>query len=395
MADPAQLSDKADVLYNRLISADSPSSPGQKRVAGYKRNFSQADFQEFTDDTGATLPELLVLVQELQDHCLVRAAKLGGQLCWSTRPRHAAKAIRTLTEDDRMLYTHVEESREGGIWVKEIKKRANLPPNLVQKALDKLEKRHLIKSIKTVKSPVQKTYMLWHLAPSDDVTGGSFFDAGDLDESLIEELSNLIVFHVRMQSWVDSRPRRIKKEITISDDEDDTSATAQSKATKKRKRRDTNDIEDAGAPKRRSRYHDPETDQPVTQQAYPAYSYSYPTVNLIHQFLTTTGAIRASKAQQLTVAEIQSLIDVLVWDEKLEKIGDGYRTVRGVKFKPPNRPDDEGETETRELGNGLTQAPCGKCPVFDLCEEGGPVNARSCVYYTEWLSGAAAKEQPL
>jgi DNA-directed RNA polymerase III subunit RPC6 len=36
---------------------------------------------------------------------------------------------------------------------------------------------------------------------------------------------------------------------------------------------------------------------------------------------------------------------------------------------------------------GQTQAPCGTCPQFNFCEEGGPVNADSCSYFTDWLSG--------
>ncbi len=36
-------------------------------------------------------------------------------------------------------------------------------------------------------------------------------------------------------------------------------------------------------------------------------------------------------------------------------------------------------------GNAYTEVPCGRCPVFNLCEQGGPINASSCVYFQEWL----------
>jgi len=36
-------------------------------------------------------------------------------------------------------------------------------------------------------------------------------------------------------------------------------------------------------------------------------------------------------------------------------------------------------------GNGLTEVPCGRCPVFELCEEGGPVSPANCVYFDQWL----------
>jgi DNA-directed RNA polymerase III subunit RPC6 len=38
---------------------------------------------------------------------------------------------------------------------------------------------------------------------------------------------------------------------------------------------------------------------------------------------------------------------------------------------------------------GWSQAPCGSCPVFDFCKEGGPVGPSGCEYYGEWLKRAA------
>lgn len=48
------------------------------------------------------------------------------------------------------------------------------------------------------------------------------------------------------------------------------------------------------------------------------------------------------------------------------------------------------ETDTM----GLTEAPCGICPSFEFCKEGGPVNPQECVYYGEWLAaGTIANEE--
>jgi DNA-directed RNA polymerase III subunit RPC6 len=38
---------------------------------------------------------------------------------------------------------------------------------------------------------------------------------------------------------------------------------------------------------------------------------------------------------------------------------------------------------------GWSEAPCGSCPVFDFCKEGGPVGPTGCEYYGEWLKRAA------
>ena len=370
----AGLSEESENLYAALIAA------AQASPEGLRKAFFQNDLQ--TTSNIASANELMTLVAELSSHNLIRTLKSQGSLCWATRPRDAARAVSLLSGDEKLLYTNVEDTHVKGIWIKELKKRSGVPAANVQKLLNKLESSHLIKSIKNVRAPAQKTYMLYHLAPSDDVTGGSFFDAGDLDESLIEELSNLIIFHVRMQSWAEAKPaKRVKREaapITIDvddDDEDDESRRKRRKTSAKNAvatgHATNHDIEDAG----------------VRQLAFPAYTRAYPTAAAIHSFITTTDAIRAAKAQQLSVAEIQGVIDVLVWDDKLEKVGAGYRTVRGVSFKPPGFGGDEEEEEEDGNGNGSTQVPCARCPVFDICEEGGPVNPGNCVYFDEWLGG--------
>ena len=44
-------------------------------------------------------------------------------------------------------------------------------------------------------------------------------------------------------------------------------------------------------------------------------------------------------------------------------------------------PDEEGVGP----GDGLSQMPCGRCPVADDCRIGGVVNPDDCVYLKEWL----------
>ncbi|KAK0255461.1 34-kDa subunit of RNA polymerase III (C) [Friedmanniomyces endolithicus] len=379
MAIPAKLSEECDALYTQLLAAATNSEEGLKKV------FFQNDIQRLLSDTAKSANNLLPVLQELQNHGLIRASRLQGAMCWSTRPRGAAEHIQKLSTNERALYEYVEDAHTKGIWMKDLKRRSGIEEGKVQKAMAKLEGARLVKVIRNVRAPAQKTYMLFHLVPSDDVTGGSFFDAGDLDESLIEEVANLIVFHVRMSSWVEQKVPRSKPQHSI-EGEGDTVAGAESDA-KKRKR--TADIEDS-APARKHRSRREDRDMIMTQLAWPADSHEYPSAANIHDFVTTSDVIRASKAQQLSVAEIQGVIDILVWDDKLERVGSGYRTVRGVSFRPPGFVDEDEEDEDGEgEGNGLTQAPCGRCPVFDLCGQGGPVNAGNCEYFTEWLRHGA------
>lgn len=382
------IANASDALYIK-VSAVSTDDDGLR-----SHTFAQDDLLRIGEIESAR--DLMPLIQHLTNHGLFRTVRWNGKLGWTARPREAAKQIIALDRDEKTIYEIIEEAHTAGIWTRDIKKKTSVAQNVVGKALTKMEKGNLIKSIKSIKAPAQRTYMLAHLTPNEDVTGNSFFDGGDLDESFRDELMNLIVFWVRMQSWAEGgkkKKSRAKPHSLVGEDhptdaiviEDDIHLAG------KRKRDDMDDDDDMLRPKFRSTAFptlDPTTHH--SQLIYPSGSHTYPTATTIHQFLTSSDAIKPTKAASLTVPEIQACIDVLIWDDKLEKIHNpdgiewGYRTVRGVTFKPPG----SSSFDLEDLGrgrNGLTDAPCGRCPVFDVCSDEGPVNAAECVYFDQWL----------
>lgn len=384
------VADKADALY-QAVSLNSMDEHGART-----NHFDQESLLKLGELS--TAQDLMPLINFLSRHGLFRTVKLKGKLAWTARPREAAKKIITLDRDEKSIYECIEEAHTDGIWTKDIRRKTQVTATLITKTLGKFEKSNLIRSIKSVKSPIQKTYILAHLTPNEDVTGNSFFDSGDLDESFRDELMNLIVFWVRTQSWAEggkkkkSRPKAITEDaandaIVIEDDGD-----AAGGGGKKRKRDADDDGDDPLTTHARPKFRstattlDPETHH--SQLIYRSGTHTYPTATAIHKFLTSSDAIKPTKAASLTVPEIQGCIDVLIWDDKLERIQNsdgiewGYRTVRGVTFKPPGATFD---IEEAGKGNALTDAPCGRCPVFDVCEEGGPVNAGECVYFDAWL----------
>jgi DNA-directed RNA polymerase III subunit RPC6 len=364
----SKLSEEATNLH------DATFANAKTSTEGVNKSFAQ---RELMDLSGITEPgELIRIVQELVRHQLFRTLKAERTLYWSPRSREVASQLSSLDNDERLIYEAIENSETTGIWLKRLKQNTGVAPGNVNKIIKKLESSQLIKSIKSVKSPAQRIYMLFHLAPAEDVTGGSFFDSGDLDEGLVEELGNLIVFHVRSQSWVEVKPTRSRHESNGTPI--DVDAEDAEKSGSKRKRNSTGG-EVAPPAKKRSIQNEPM----ITQVAFPAGSRGYPTADSIHNFITNSNAIRESKAASITIREVQEILNVLVWDEKLEKVGNGFRTVLGVKFRPPGSFDADGIEDI--VGNGLTEAPCGRCPVFDLCAPGGPINAGNCVYFDQWL----------
>ncbi|KAI5356530.1 putative RNA polymerase Rpc34, winged helix-like DNA-binding domain superfamily [Septoria linicola] len=379
----------SEELY-KVIMSQSQDDNGSFTVT-----FTQEQLLEHAPPSIADKKELLPIIRYLTSQSLFRTLNTKEKgLSWSIRPREAAKAIRGLDKDEKMIYEIIEASHNTGIWIKSIKNKMNgLAQAVVQKVVKNLESQRLIKPVRSVKAPAQRVYMLQHLVPSEDVTGNSFFDAGDLDESFRDELLNLIIFYVKSNSWVEAE--RTKKKSHKSSKKDSSAAkedailiedTNDSSAGQKRKR--PTDIEDlAVKPHQYRRTHNfSEADFP--QLMHRAGIHHYPTAEDIHSFIITSDALTATKSASLTVPEVQGCLDVLGWDDRLEKIWNpsdgtwGYRTKRGVTFRPPGQSYD---IEEEAVGTGLTQTPCGRCPVFEVCKEGGPINPQSCVYFDQWL----------
>lgn len=381
----------AEELYKTVMSQS------QDEKGGFTVVFTQQELFEIAPESVTDKKDMLPLIKYLTGQHLFRTLKTADRgLGWSVRPREAAKAIKALDKDERMVYEVIEASHTTGIWLKSIKNKLNgIAQPVVAKITKTLESQRLIKPVKSIKAPAQRVFMLFHLVPSEDVTGNSFFDAGDLDESFRDELLNLIVFWVRSQSWAEGERKRHrrkssnKKEIVPREDAIVIEEPANEIAvTGQKRKRPATDIEELSVKPRYQRSHkfDPETD--FAQLTYRAGTESYPTAEKIHIFLTSSDAIKATKSASLTVQEVQGCLDVLVWDDKLEKVWNvedgnwGYRTRRGVTFRQPGQTFD---IEENAVGTGLTQAPCGRCPVFDVCRDGGPVNPQTCVYFDAWL----------
>jgi DNA-directed RNA polymerase III subunit RPC6 len=405
MATDTAVPKECEALYNRCKELATASEDGWRKI------FTQNELLELCDSdplqnikSGDTLLPLVINLTTNKLFLTVRAT--GGTSNWSLRRESIAKTLRGLTRDECMVYEIIENTYMNGIWIKNIKKRSGINDGKsMEKLIAKLVRLSLIKTVKNVKAPAQKTYMLYNLAPSDDVTGGSFYDQGDLDESLVDQLSNVIVFHVRMASWVERRRKKIKMEEKDDGDLAEVNQVETTKSKGKKRKRDSEaqpvDIEDLIQPRKNRSYkhtHDPETEPDMNNSTWllhPADEHEYPTAKSVHEWIIGNTFLADEKARTVSVDEIQNIINVLVWDGKLEECGNGYRTVRGVQPFDPGRKkpgeedgvEDVGREEKR--GNGLTEMPCGRCPVLHDCAPGALISPASCVYFEEWLNDGA------
>ncbi|CAN3502788.1 DNA-directed RNA polymerase III subunit RPC6 [Diutina catenulata] len=136
--------------------------------------------------------ELLKLGQELVDSKLVKLIKQGDDLKMQVVSVTEATKISNMSGDEAMVYQHIEASGREGIWTKTLKIKTNLNAIVVNRCLKVLENQRYIKSVKSVKHPTRKIYMLYNLQPSTDVTGGPWFTDSELDTEFIDSLLSLI-----------------------------------------------------------------------------------------------------------------------------------------------------------------------------------------------------------
>lgn len=316
----------------------------------------------------------------------------------------------------------------------------------------------LIKQMKSVLTPTRKIYILYHLEPPEEATGGCWFSEGELDSELVERLGEVVVWYVEGRSW-----RVGPKRIPLPDK----TALAQGRAG------DWGD-ERAFYPALSS--HHETRRQPLLPHP-PSYT-DYPTAGEVLTYIESKSLVTA---KDVSVGDLGVLMEVLVYDGKLERMGwrreevegqvdgedrggegggdgsgdeeggsageegdvvdsvegddvgaddhdddedddDDPIPLAGTKRKNPNQGHPQrdppgvraaknnhltpavkptpkthlvptyrttrkpyGEHPTTGPGSAFAETPCSQCPVFDLCEEGGPINAADCGYFGGWF----------
>ncbi|EGW30501.1 34-kDa subunit of RNA polymerase III (C) [Spathaspora passalidarum NRRL Y-27907] len=248
-----QLSEKALLLHGKM--SESPTST----------LFNQQELQDLVHITKPV--ELLSIAQELINSKLVKLVKQGEELKFQAVSVTEASKITQMTDEEAMVYSYIEASGREGIWTKTIKARTNLHQHVVAKCLKSLEGQRYIKSIKSVKHPTRKIYMLYNLQPSIEITGGPWFTDSELDTEFIDSLVTVI--------W----------------------RFAASKTFPSAFQQPTNNV------------------NPI-QATYPATHTGFVDLDQIMEFISVNKITNI----ELGLNDIRSLCDVLIFDDKLELV---------------------------------------------------------------------------
>ncbi|CAK7902930.1 DNA-directed RNA polymerase III subunit RPC6 [[Candida] anglica] len=247
------LSEKAESLHQKML--EFPTS----------KLFGQDELQELLNIPNPM--ELVKTAQELVSNNLIKLMKQGDELKFQAISTSEASKISSMSNDEAMIYSHIEASGREGIWTKTIKAKTNLHQHIVVRCLKSLENQRYIKSIKSVKHPTRKIYMLYNLQPSIEVTGGPWFTDSELDTEFIDSLLTVIWRFVASKSF----------------------PTA---------------------------FQPPSSSNNMVQASFPSNHTGFINLDDIMEFITSNKITNI----ELATNDIRSLCEVLIYDDKLEQV---------------------------------------------------------------------------
>lgn len=255
------------------------------------------------------------------------------QLVYRLRDPLAAKNVKGADAEEKLVYQVIEEAGNKGIWTRNIRFKCNLLLTQVNKILKSLESKKLIKAIKSVAAAKKKVYMLYNLEPDRSVTGGSWYCDQDFELEFVDVLN-----------------QQCHKFL----------------------------LQKAAAAEQQS-------PDPIVRRHLACAS----SVEIL-RFISELGVSKV----QLSLDDIESILDTLVYDGKVEKtmsVGQAAASSSSGAAVEPTKDDRGGGVKVYRsirslvVSTGLMRIPCGVCPVIVECHVGGLVSPSTCQYMKEWL----------
>ncbi|EGF99164.1 uncharacterized protein MELLADRAFT_94867 [Melampsora larici-populina 98AG31] len=119
---------------------------------------------------------------------MLQVKRLQDELFYTAVDKTQQRANSNMTADEKLVYDSIASSGNTGMWTKTLKARTNIHQSNINKFLKSLENKNLIKSVKSVKFPTRKIYMLSELQPSIELSGGPWYTDNELDTEFITVL---------------------------------------------------------------------------------------------------------------------------------------------------------------------------------------------------------------
>ncbi|KAB5593346.1 DNA-directed RNA polymerase III subunit C34 [Ceratobasidium theobromae] len=143
--------------------------------------------------------DMAAAVNGLLKKSLLKIMKDGkGILSYKAVDKADAKIVGLMDADESIVYKKIQEAKNEGIWTKHLKS-TELHQSVITRVLKSLEKKGLIKSIKS--HPTRKIYILANLQPSIEVSGGPWYNNSEFETEFVQTLCNACLNFIQKRSY--------------------------------------------------------------------------------------------------------------------------------------------------------------------------------------------------
>ncbi|GFX47896.1 DNA-directed RNA polymerase III subunit RPC6 [Trichonephila clavipes] len=384
-----------------------------------------------TANPSTGVAQLVEVINKLTASDKIQIFHKGKQLVYMLKNPDSAKHCKGADIEEKLIYQHIEKAGNKGIWVRDLRFASNIPQTQVNKILKTLESKKLIKSVTSVAASKKKVYMLYNIEPDRSVTGGTWYSDQEFESEFVDVLNQqcyryllqAVFFYTSRKYSV--RGRRVVKvsdrgwpchKFEPSTTKDLHKAVADKLSDPVSRRRASfksskdicdyinglkvrlhglefwkararqschtqyqyNLISSPGSPRRSTGL--------LQRRGFwiwfsPAYlDPSKPLCAHLKRPMDEPALVTPVKVQ-LSKQDIETILDTLVFDGKVEKSSICSSSV-------PNEEISEniyGVIKPLISDCGLMRVPCGVCPVHNECRDGGIISPTTCPYMKEWL----------
>ncbi|XP_057373452.1 DNA-directed RNA polymerase III subunit RPC6-like [Daphnia carinata] len=252
-----------------------------------------------------------------QEKVNIFRAAVTKELFWCLKQQPTSK-LKGVDSEEKIVMRIIEEAGNKGIWNRDIRTKSSLNQTTLNKILKALEGKKLIKSVSSVSAAKKKVYMLFNLQPDRSVTGGSWYSDNEFESELVDVL-NQQCYRILQQKAEGAKQKPLEGPLVVR-------------------------------------------------------NASFLSSKEICQIISDLKIVKFN----LTVEDIETILDTLVYDGKIEMstTSDGYSDGQVKTYRT---------VEKLLSSAGIVRIPCGVCPVIKMCGTVGAVQPKTCVYYDQWL----------
>lgn len=114
------------------------------------------------------------------------------QVNQNVKYRTKSTFAKELQDDERVVYSVIDNSGNSGIWIRDIKTKSCLHQTVLNKCIKQLELKNLIRQVKSSKHPTRKMYISFSRTYDDEASLSSWYTDNEVDVELVSEVFSLL-----------------------------------------------------------------------------------------------------------------------------------------------------------------------------------------------------------